>query len=189
VAILIDDPRWPAHGRLWAHLVSDSDLDELHAFAEANGIPRRGFDRDHYDVPAEWYDRVVAAGAVPVSSRELIVRLRAAGLRRRKPETSIEELLPGYLEDGHFERPASPWRTEGLDPAERDELRELVMRSIHSLPEGHRNVLLLRDIENLDTEEAAELLGISPGAVKTRLHRARQALRELLEPHLREGTP
>jgi hypothetical protein len=51
MAILIDDPRWPAHGRLWAHLVSDSDLDELHAFAAANGIPRRGFDRDHYDVP------------------------------------------------------------------------------------------------------------------------------------------
>ena len=63
------------------------------------------------------------------------------------------------------------------------------MRSIHSLPEGHRNVLLLRDIESLDTGEAAELLGISPGAVKTRLHRARQALRELLEPHLREAPP
>jgi RNA polymerase sigma-70 factor (ECF subfamily) len=122
-----------------------------------------------------WLHRIVVNAS--------LMKLRT---RRRKPETSIEELLPGYLEDGHFERPASPWRTEGLDPAERDELRELVMRSIHSLPEGHRNVLLLRDIEDLDTEEAAELLGISPGAVKTRLHRARQALRELLEPHLRE---
>ena len=63
------------------------------------------------------------------------------------------------------------------------------MRSIDALPEGHRNVLLLRDIEDLDTEEAAQLLGISPGAVKTRLHRARQALRELLEPHLSEVSP
>ena len=65
MAILIDDPRWPAHGRLWAHLVSDTDLDELHAFAAANGIPRRGFDRDHYDVPDEAHARLVAAGAAP----------------------------------------------------------------------------------------------------------------------------
>jgi RNA polymerase sigma-70 factor (ECF subfamily) len=76
-----------------------------------------------------------------------------------------------------------------MDPVEQRELRSLVLESIHSLPDGHRNVLLLRDIEDLDTEEAAELLGISPGAVKTRLHRARQALRELLEPHLREVSP
>ena len=122
-----------------------------------------------------WLHRIVVNAS--------LMKLRT---RRRKPEQSIEDLLPGYLEDGHFERPASPWRTEDLDPAEQRELRELVLRSIHSLPEGHRNVLLLRDIENLDTEEAAELLQISPGAVKTRLHRARQALRELLEPHLRE---
>ena len=125
-----------------------------------------------------WLHRIVVNAS--------LMKLRT---RRRHPELSIEDLLPGYLEDGHFERPASPWRTEDLDPAERDELRELVLRSIHSLPEGHRNVLLLRDIEDFDTEEAAELLQISPGAVKTRLHRARQALRELLEPHLREGTP
>jgi hypothetical protein len=72
------------HGRLWSHLASDSSYAELHRFAQSLGIPRRGFDRDHYDVPAEWYDRVVAAGAVPVSSRELVARLHAAGLRRRK---------------------------------------------------------------------------------------------------------
>jgi len=125
-----------------------------------------------------WLHRIVVNAS--------LMKLRT---RRRKPEQSIEDLLPGYLEDGHFERPASPWRTDDLDPAQQDELRELVLRSIHSLPEGHRNVLLLRDIEGLDTEEAAELLGISPGAVKTRLHRARQALRELLEPHLREASP
>ncbi len=123
-----------------------------------------------------WLHRIVVNAS--------LMKLRT---RRRRPEQSIEELLPGYLEDGHLERPASPWRTDGLDGAERSELRALVLDSIHSLPDGHRNVLLLRDIEDLDTEEAAELLGISPGAVKTRLHRARQALRELLEPHLREA--
>ncbi|WP_439592616.1 DUF4031 domain-containing protein [Microbacterium sp.] len=81
MAILIDDARWPAHGRLWAHLVSDSDLDELHAFAAANGIPRRGFDLDHYDVPEEAHARLVAAGAQHVEGRELVRRLIASGLR------------------------------------------------------------------------------------------------------------
>lgn len=81
MTILVDDPRWPAHGRLWAHLVSDSDLDELHVFAAANGIPRRAFDLDHYDVPDDSVGRLVAAGAVPVSGHELVRRLIASGLR------------------------------------------------------------------------------------------------------------
>ncbi|MGI8415272.1 MAG: DUF4031 domain-containing protein, partial [Nakamurella sp.] len=53
MSVLIDPPRWPAHGRVWSHLVSDASLDELHAFAGTAGIPERGFDRDHYDVPAD----------------------------------------------------------------------------------------------------------------------------------------
>ena len=81
MAILIDDPRWPAHGRLWAHLVTDTDLAELHAFAAANGIPRRGFDRDHYDVPEEAHARLVAAGARHVDGHELVRRLIGSGLR------------------------------------------------------------------------------------------------------------
>lgn len=79
--ILIDDARWPAHGRLWAHLVSDSTLDELHAFAAANGIPRRGFDRDHYDVPEDAVARLIASGARHVTGRELVKALQASGLR------------------------------------------------------------------------------------------------------------
>ncbi len=66
---------------LWAHLVSDQSLEELHAFAEAAGIPRRGFHGDHYDVPQEYYDEMVQLGAVPTPSRELVRALRAAGLR------------------------------------------------------------------------------------------------------------
>lgn len=79
--ILIDDPQWPAHGRLWAHLISDSDLDELHEFARVNGIPGRGFDRDHYDVPDESHARLVAAGATHVDGHELVRALIASGLR------------------------------------------------------------------------------------------------------------
>lgn len=86
MTLLIDPPNSPGHGRLWSHLASDSSYDELHRFAQTLGIPQRGFDRDHYDIPAERYTSVVAAGALPVSSRELIVRLKAAGLRRRKAE-------------------------------------------------------------------------------------------------------
>lgn len=82
--ILIDPPLVPRYGRLWSHLASDASYDELHAFARGLGLPARGFDRDHYDVPAERYDVVLAAGATVVSSRELVARLTAAGLRRRK---------------------------------------------------------------------------------------------------------
>ena len=62
MAVLVDVPMWPAHDRLWAHLVSDSSLEELHAFAERAGLPRRSFDLDHYDVPAERYTDLVVHG-------------------------------------------------------------------------------------------------------------------------------
>jgi len=81
MTVLIDQPIWPAHDTLWAHLVSDKSLEELHAFAQAAGIPRRGFDHDHYDVPEHKYDELVAQGAVPVGVREMVTRLRNSGLR------------------------------------------------------------------------------------------------------------
>lgn len=87
--ILIDPPLVPSRGRLWSHLASDTSYEELHAFAARAGIPARGFEKDHYDVPAERYDALVTAGAVPVRSRELVARLVAAGLRvRRTAQTS-----------------------------------------------------------------------------------------------------
>lgn len=79
--ILVDTPRWPAHGRLWAHLVSDESLDELHAFARSQQLPPRAFDLDHYDVPEDMIARLVAAGAQRVSGHELTRRLIASGLR------------------------------------------------------------------------------------------------------------
>lgn len=81
MAVLVDDPRWPAHGRLWAHLVSDTSIEELHTFAAACGIPRRAFDLDHYDVPDDALTRLVDAGAQRVSGHELVRRLIASGLR------------------------------------------------------------------------------------------------------------
>ena len=81
MAVLIDPPLWPKHGRLWGHMVSDTSLDELHASAREAQIPARGFDHDHYDVPLEMIDRLVELGAEQVTTRELIARLRASGLR------------------------------------------------------------------------------------------------------------
>ena len=81
MAILVDDALWPWRGRRWAHLVSDHDLDELHAFAARLGLDDRLFQGDHYDISDAVRDDAVAAGAAPVSSRELVRRLRASGLR------------------------------------------------------------------------------------------------------------
>ena len=82
MAVLIDEPIWPFRGELWCHLVSDVSYDELHEVAQALGIPRRGFQGDHYDVPARFRDQAIALGAQPVTGRELITRLRDSGLRR-----------------------------------------------------------------------------------------------------------
>jgi hypothetical protein len=81
VAILIDEPRWWFRGRRWSHLVSDVSYEELHDFVAARGIARRAFQGDHYDVPEEYYAQMVAAGATPIASRELLRRLKVAGLR------------------------------------------------------------------------------------------------------------
>jgi 8-oxo-dGTP pyrophosphatase MutT (NUDIX family) len=84
MTIWIDPPRWPAHGRLWSHLISDTSYDELHAFAAQAGIPARGFEGDHFDVPDEWYDALVAAGAQPTEGTQLARLLRDSGLRFQK---------------------------------------------------------------------------------------------------------
>jgi RNA polymerase sigma-70 factor (ECF subfamily) len=120
-----------------------------------------------------WLHRIVVNAA--------LMKLRT---RRRRPEASIDELLPRWREDGHPVDAPTPWSADKL--VQRDQLRGLVQEGIDRLPDSYREVLIMRDIEELDTEEVAEALGISTNAVKTRLHRARQALRQLLDPSLRE---
>ena len=105
--------------------------------------------------------------------------------QRRKPEDSIEDLLPHFLEDGHIAENASEWSDGPLQHAERREMQAQVRRLIGALPESFRTVILLRDIEDLDTSEVAAFLGCTENAVKIRLHRARQALRTLLDPYMR----
>ncbi len=81
MTILIDDARWWFRGRKWCHLVSDVSYDELFDFTDALDIPRSAFQGDHFDIPEEYRDEMIAAGAVVVESRELVRRLRGGGLR------------------------------------------------------------------------------------------------------------
>ena len=109
--------------------------------------------------------------------------------RKRKPERSIETLLPVYLEDGHHAENFQEWNLPADKAMMRAEQRAVVRQCIGELPDNYRTVIILRDIEELDTEEVAERLGVTPNAVKIRLHRARQALRTLLDPHFRSPRP
>ncbi|MFF2454214.1 DUF4031 domain-containing protein [Isoptericola sp. NPDC058082] len=96
MTLLLDPPAWPAHGTLWSHLVSDTSLHELRSFARAQGVGDRAFDLDHYDVPAERHDALVAAGAVPVTGGELSRRLAGSVLRvpgHERRRASHDELL------------------------------------------------------------------------------------------------
>jgi RNA polymerase sigma-70 factor (ECF subfamily) len=105
--------------------------------------------------------------------------------RKRKPERSIEDLLPAYRDDGHHAEGFVSWEPPVDVAMEIADNRALVRECIAELPEQYRSVLMMRDIEDLDTADVAAMLGITPNAVKIRLHRARQALRTLLAPHFR----
>jgi RNA polymerase sigma-70 factor (ECF subfamily) len=122
---------------------------------------------------ATWLHRIVVNAA--------LMKLRS---KRRKPESAIDDLLPKYRDDGH-RRGNGDWRVTHDTAVQTSEIREQVLAAIDKLPDLYRDILMLRDIEELSTEEAAQQLEITEGAVKTRLHRARLALRETLDPFMR----
>lgn len=119
-----------------------------------------------------WLHRIVVNAA--------LMKLRG---KSRRPETSIEELMPTFDSQGHAQQPTRRWRDDLGSALERQETRDLVQRTIARLPEAFRTVLVLRDIEELDTRETAEALSVTENAVKTRLHRARIALKTMLDEH------
>ena len=120
-----------------------------------------------------WLHRIVVNAA--------LMKIRT---RQRRPEQSIEPMLPTFQEDGHHTEPVVSWAESGDRLLERDETRALVRGAIADLPESYRVVLMMRDIEDLSTREAAGALGISENAAKLRLHRARQALATLIKQRL-----
>jgi RNA polymerase sigma-70 factor, ECF subfamily len=121
-----------------------------------------------------WLHRIVVNTA--------LMKLRA---RRRRPEEPLDPLLPTFASDGRSAERYAEW-PDAERAIEQRETRERVRGGIERLPESHRTVLMLRDIEGLDTRETATMLGITENAVKIRLHRARQALRTLLDTQMRE---
>ncbi len=138
--------------------LQDAFLSAFRALASFAGESRLG----------TWLHRIAVNAA--------LMKLRK---RRRHHEESIDHLLPSFLPDGHQRVPAATWTLAGSEALRREEDRQYVRECIEALPETHRTVLVLRDIEGLSTEEAARLLGIEENALKVRLHRARQALRTL----------
>ncbi len=153
-----------------------SDDDAQDAVQEAFVSAFKALDRFQAQAKlSTWLHRIVVNAC--------LMRLRS---RRRAREDSLDELLPRFDEDGAWAAEVPQWDGPA-DLVERSETRELVRRCIDRLPDAYRTVLLLRDVEELDTDEAAAALGTTASAIKTRLHRARQALRTLLEQHL--GAP
>lgn len=121
-----------------------------------------------------WLHRIVVNSA--------LMRLRT---KRRHPEEEIDELMPRFAEDGHHLQEPADWRLSAEEMVQQSETRELVRGAIDKLPDSYRVVLLMRDIEEMPTGETAAALGITATAVKVRLHRARQALRALLDEEMR----
>jgi RNA polymerase sigma-70 factor, ECF subfamily len=116
-----------------------------------------------------WLHRIVVNAA--------LMKLRS---RRRKPEESIDHLLPAFQDDGHHVEQFSDWAPRADELIEREQERRMVRACIDRLPDQYRTVLLLRDIEERPTQEVADMLATTPVAVKVRLHRARQALSTML---------
>lgn len=163
--------RFVGNDELARDVVQDAYLAAFRALDGFNGAARL----------STWLHRIVVNAA--------LMKLRS---RRRRPEDSIEDLLPRFDDTGHWAEPPSAGNAPVDVAFDREESRRMVRRAIEALPETHRAVLLLRDIEELDTDETAAMLDITPNAVRTRLHRARQALRTLLErelPGVHDRTP
>jgi RNA polymerase sigma-70 factor, ECF subfamily len=116
-----------------------------------------------------WLHRIVVNAA--------LMKLRS---RKRRPEESIEPLLPTYLEDGHHTEQFSRHDIPADILLQREQTRALVRTCIDELPDRYRSILVMRDVEDVSNAEVAQMLGVTPNAVKIRLHRARQALATLL---------
>ena len=121
----------------------------------------------------------------------IVVNCALMHLRKRESqaEQSLDELMPKFDQDGYLIGPTGMADTSIDDLLDRSNVRRLVHCSIDRLPDSLRTVLLLRDIEGYDTEEVAKMLDISAGAAKVRLHRARTALRKMLEPVFQGQVP
>lgn len=124
-----------------------------------------------------------------VAINAALMKLRTRSRRREQDigEQDMGELLPKFSQAGHFESTPARWGEAADGPAIRHEIQEVVRSAIDQLPENYRIALLLRDIEELSNDELAKHLGVTVNAAKIRVHRARMALKEALDPVMRSG--
>lgn len=123
-----------------------------------------------------WLHRIVV--------NSCLMRLRT---QRRRIEVPIDDWLPRFLPDGHHEDSFVDWSNAAYALIEQEETCALVRRCIAQLPNSYRTVLVMHDIEGIPVDEVATALDVSSNAVHVRLHRARQALRTLLDPVFLRG--
>jgi RNA polymerase sigma-70 factor, ECF subfamily len=115
-------------------------------------------------------------------ARNLCYMKRRKSIFAPEEEISLDQLMPSFRQDGSERKiEIADWTSLPEAQAMNSELRETLRRAIRSLPDIYRSVLMLRDVEELSTEETAEILGVTTDVVKTRLHRARLAVRQKLD--------
>ena len=164
MAILVDEAIWPWRGRRWAHLVSDAGYEELHAFAAGVGLRRMAFQGDHYDVPELVRDRALALGAEPVRGRDLVRRLRGAGLRLAAPQR------PGAWEE------VGRWTDVGFRPDVASTLIPVLATALEAVDADWataRTVAFRRRVEwalVVEDGSAVSLAGPVPVGVDARIH-------------------
>jgi RNA polymerase sigma-70 factor (ECF subfamily) len=154
-----------------ARRLLNNEHDAQDAVQEAFTSAFRALDKFNGDAMlSTWLHRIVVNAA--------LVQLRT---KRRRGEQPIEPLLPRFGHGGEWIDDPATWTDTTETILERRDSREMVRRCIERLPDKYRSVLLLRDIEELDTDETAQSLATTANTVKVRLHRARQALKTLIE--------
>lgn len=152
--------------------MSDSEADALDCVQEAFLLAHRNLKEfEHRAQFSSWLHRI-------------LVNVALGRVRRRstRPEVSLDELQPTFDAKNCRHEPAGAPPPDAQTLLERAETRASVRDAIAHLPEQYRQIVVLRDIEGLSTNEAAAALGLTAGAAKVRLHRARASLKRLLEP-------
>jgi RNA polymerase sigma-70 factor, ECF subfamily len=162
-----------------ARRILKNEEDAREAVQDAFLSAFRGIERFAGDAKlSTWLHRIAINAA--------LMKLRARKSIQEKP---IDDLLPRFDDSGQELVANEPWSESAEELASQAEARAMVRMLIDELPDTYRVALLLRDIEELSTEEVAKQLDVTPNAVKIRIHRARQALRAQLDARLREAVP
>lgn len=175
MTIRVDAAIWPWRERLWAHLVSDESLDELHEFAVSIGVRRVSFQGDHYDIDTDTRIEAIAAGAVRTDARDLVRGLRAAGLRRpprQRIEPWIQHAWRADVGDGATARRL-------MAPATRHP--DVMMHVVDTLAAAHRLDLSILERTTEVAVVVAPMGNAGPAIAQTEMDEWSSAARQVIE--------